>query len=98
MPQTKKNGIPLSFFLYMVVNLLNFNLTPQMLCLMFCRGGGGANSLHRSKHLYQCPHDDWKGFHPTTALSGEGEKRVEPDITLNCTTKHLNLNSPSSVF
>lgn len=40
---------------------------------MFCRGGGRANGLHRSKHLYQCPHDDRKGFHPTAALSGEGK-------------------------
>lgn len=65
-----------------------------MLHLMFRRGGGGANSLHRSKHLYQCPYDDWKGFYPTTALSGEWEKRIEPDITRNSTAKHLNLNSP----
>lgn len=57
---------------------------------MFCRGGGGANGLHRSKHLYQCPHDDWKGFYPTTALSGEGEE----DITWTSTAKHLHLNSP----
>lgn len=42
-----------------------------MLHWIYCRGRSGENRLHRSKRLYQCPHDDWEGFHPAAALSGE---------------------------